>query len=147
MATRRTVEGEYLSDLIEKFSNGNEVIKVGAPGIVSFVENEVYSRPEEDVRDYIEKSVKELKDKNVDSVVLGCTHFIHVSNEIQRALGDNVTLVDSREGVSNQVKRVLGEPCNKCHSESFFYLTSEIEDIDKYKRLCVENELIFKGVI
>ena len=42
-----------------------------------------------------------------DTIILGCTHFTHIADDIQAAAGDNVRVIDSREGVANQALRVF----------------------------------------
>jgi len=44
---------------------------------------------------------------DIDSLVLGCTHFIHLEEEFRIVLGDKIRVIDSREGVVNQLIRIL----------------------------------------
>lgn len=146
LATNRTVNGEYIKKLIDEFSANKEVLLVGASGIVEFVENTLYKSSNEDIISYISKSVSSLKKNNVDTVVLGCTHFIHVAKEIGDALGRNVKVIDSREGVTNQVCRVVSlEKSNDNFGKALFYLTYVGENIENYNSVCNNSNLIFKG--
>lgn len=147
LATKRTVEGKYLDNLINEFSSDKDVYKVGASNIVKFVEYDYYNSSKEEICSYIKKSVTELKHINVDSVVLGCTHFIHVANEIKEALGENVHIIDSREGVSRQVRRVIQLNSDNETGQGHFYMTKERGNIGNYKFLCEKAGLEFKGEI
>lgn len=147
LATKRTVEGQYLQQLIDDHSHDKEVFTIGASDIVNFVENELYNASEDDIHNFIMNSVEELIKNDVDSVVLGCTHFIHVNSEISRAFGENVEVIDSRDGVSRQILRVL----DKKHQDSregvaLFYTTMEQIDSSSYRGLCSSAGLNFKGV-
>jgi glutamate racemase len=48
-----------------------------------------------------------LRDANVDTVILGCTHYPLVAPILQRALGRGVTLITSGAGVARSVERAL----------------------------------------
>ena len=48
-----------------------------------------------------------LKDADVDTVILGCTHYPLVAPMLQRMLGRGVTLVSSGTGVARSVERAL----------------------------------------
>ena len=147
LATNRTVEGEYLNNMIDEFSLDKVVFKVGASDIVDFVENRYYKTPKKSIQNYIDNSLVQLKESDVDSVVLGCTHFIHVSKEIKKFLGDGVSVIDSRIGVSNQVERVLISRNNKKSGLDLFYLTKKIKDSSSYIQLCQEAGLEYKGAL
>lgn len=146
LATKRTISGEYLQDLINKFSGGKEVVKLGASGIVTFVENDYFNSENHVVRKYIKDSVSHLLNNKVDSVVLGCTHFIHVEKEIKDAFNQKVKIIDSREGVTNQIIRVLNSNLSgKTKGSSCFYQTMMINRVDNYKLLCKKEGLEYKG--
>ncbi|MGL1894125.1 MAG: glutamate racemase [Spirochaetaceae bacterium] len=148
LATNRTVNGSYLKQLIDNFSSDKEVFLVGASELVQFVEDKYYNSSTKNIDRFISKSVSKLKIYDVDSVVLGCTHFIHVAIEINKALGKNVNIIDSREGVSNQVLRVITSKKNKNNSgSSHFYLTKEIDLCKNYRSLCMKSKLKYIGEI
>ncbi len=49
----------------------------------------------------------ELQDSNVDTLVLGCTHYPLLTGAISYVMGDSVTLVSSAEETAQDVYRVL----------------------------------------
>lgn len=148
LATRRTVEGDYLKSLINEFSHGKEVIRLGASGIVNFVENNYFNSTYEESVKFIKESVVKFSESRIDSMVLGCTHFIHVEKEIREAFNNSVEIVDSREGVTRQIIRVLKDNIYSGEdSYGEFYLTKEISNIDNYKFLCKREKLKYKGVV
>jgi hypothetical protein len=52
-------------------------------------------------------AVASLLDAGVDRIVLGCTHFIHLRREIESLVGPEIQVVDSVDGVTKQLARVL----------------------------------------
>ncbi len=111
LATRQTVEGDYLKALIESFASGCVVVSLPAAGLVEFVERDLSTaRPEERV-ERVRREVVRFRDARIDTLVLGCTHFLHLEPEFRSLLeGEGITLVDSREGVARQVCRLAGAP-------------------------------------
>lgn len=48
-----------------------------------------------------------LKKKDVDSLILGCTHYPLLKDVIQNTMGKKVTLIDSGKETAKEVKRIL----------------------------------------
>jgi glutamate racemase len=49
----------------------------------------------------------ELKDSNIDTLILGCTHYPILSETISGVMGKKVTLIDSGKETAKEVKRIL----------------------------------------
>ena len=110
LATRRTVEGEYLRSLIREHAAGCTVVSLPAAGLVEFVEEGMHRCTADEKTSRVRTEVERFKDAGIDALVLGCTHFLHLEPEFRVLLNEEgITLVDSREGVARQVKRLLGD--------------------------------------
>jgi glutamate racemase len=48
-----------------------------------------------------------MLEKNIDTVVLGCTHYPFVIPLIKQIVGENVRVIDPAPAVAKQVRRVL----------------------------------------
>lgn len=60
------------------------------------------------VVDMILKSyLKNLKQKSIDTLILGCTHYPLLKSSIRKFMGDDVRLVDSAESASFEVEETL----------------------------------------
>ena len=84
-----------------------EVIGVACPRFVDFVERGVTSGRQ--VLGLAEGYLEPLQRAEVDTLVLGCTHYPMLSGLIQLAMGDHVTLVSSAEETAKDLLRVLTE--------------------------------------
>lgn len=51
--------------------------------------------------------LKYFKEKAIDTLVLGCTHYPLLKGIIKKVVGDNIFLVDSAEETGKEVKRIL----------------------------------------
>jgi glutamate racemase len=83
------------------------VVSVPCPRFVEFVEAGATGGPEllECARSYLEP----LKHDDVDTLVLGCTHYPLLTGVISYVMGDGVTLVSSAEETAKDLYRVLAD--------------------------------------
>jgi glutamate racemase len=51
--------------------------------------------------------LKSFKGKNIDSLILGCTHYPILKDVIQISAGKNVKLIDSGKETAKEVKKIL----------------------------------------
>lgn len=135
LSTNKTVGSKYQKDLIKKFAKKLKVLNLGTDRLVPIVENnaevasenflahragepELKSRKTEGARprsENFESSprqviIEELKPfvkSNIDVLVLGCSHFPFIKDEIGQILGKTVKILDSSGAVARQVKRIL----------------------------------------
>ena len=136
MGTSRTIEDSYTEKLIEDFASDCEVFRYAGSDIISFIENELYGAGPDDIKRVLFPAAEYFSSKNVDNVVLGCTHFIFLENEIRDAFGSGVSIIDSREGVGKQIQRVLIEKdlLSTEKGRDFFILTgADSENIENYR--------------
>jgi glutamate racemase len=82
-----------------------EVVSIACPRFVEFVEAGVTSGPEllAAAREYLEP----MHQAQVDTLVLGCTHYPLLTGVIAYVMGDEVTLVSSAEETAKDVYRTL----------------------------------------
>ncbi len=106
LATPRTVEDGYWENLVNQFAPGRRVKGYAAPDLVTLVEE---GAPWEVRESLLAGWARRLLDDDVDAVVLGCTHYLHLADDLRRHLGPEVSLVDSRDGVGRRVGRLLEE--------------------------------------
>jgi glutamate racemase len=119
LATQRTVDGEYLRDLVAEHAAGCAVVGLPAGELVDFVEREMASASPEDRSAHVRREVDRIRRERVDVIVLGCTHFLHLEEEFRRVLdSEGIALVDSREGVARQVARLVKRSADVPLSES-----------------------------
>jgi glutamate racemase len=107
LATSGTVRSERLRRLIDAYGGGRQVIAQPCPGLADMVEDGLLEGPALD--DKLRELTAPLRDADVDTVVLGCTHYVFVADAIQKALGPGVRLLDSGPAIARQTRRVLDE--------------------------------------
>ena len=106
LATQATVlSGVYVA-AIERLRPGAQVVQAAAPLLVTMAENgDVAS---EAAAFAAQAAVAPLLAADVDTVVLGCTHFPHMRAHLERAVGPDITLVDPGQATAQAVREMLG---------------------------------------
>ena len=106
MATSATARSPRLRHLIDTFARGIDVHVQPCPGLATAIEDGVHDGPELDA--VLAPVCAEMRSAEVDTVVLGCTHYAFVASAIQRAMGDRVTLIDTATAVADRIVAVCG---------------------------------------
>ncbi len=134
MASGRAIKDAYLKELINKFASECDVLLIPADEIISFVEKSyVYSSREQNL-EMVERVIKPIKERGIDTLVLACTHFLLMEEEFRQVLGQKIRAVDSREGVVRQLIRVMSENglFDKMDGLHTFYVTGDGEPEARY---------------
>jgi glutamate racemase len=156
LATMRTIEDPYTDNLVRLFADGYHVQRFAGVDIIDFVENRLMDASDEDIMEVIAPAVRFFNNKEVDTLVLGCTHFLHIKDAIARSFKGSVEIVDSLEGVGRQVIRMWntcckpesGEATMPIHKHSdVFYLNGETENDSIYRRFAESCGLKWGGVL
>jgi glutamate racemase len=61
------------------------------------------------VQPYLDKTFINYKNKNINSVVLGCTHYKFVKEQIKKALSKNINFYESSVGTAKRVHYLLNK--------------------------------------
>jgi glutamate racemase len=104
LATRRTIASERLQRLLQDHAAACEVTLQACPGLVDAIESGMLD--EEGMFGLLGEFCGPLKAAQVDTVVLGCTHYPFVADTIQRWMGPDVLLVDTADAVAERTAAV-----------------------------------------
>lgn len=108
LATRQSVSNPYTEKLIADFASDCRVVKRGDPDLIDFIEKKLFTASPEERVAAVTPAVEYFRSQGADTIILGCTHFIHMAEDIQKAAGSSVRVIDSRDGVVRQAMRVIG---------------------------------------
>ena len=115
LATPATFQGALYASVVERFANGAELFQDTCPGLVQQIEQGNLNG--EGTRRILEDALLPMLEKNIDTVVLGCTHYPFVIPLIQQIAGNNVRVIDPAPAVAKQTRRLLEEREMKKQSE------------------------------
>lgn len=105
MATDFTVGTGAHRKEIQAADPAAEVFGVGCTKFVPLIEANRFGSPE--LKAAICEYADALKAKEVDTVILGCTHYPFVKEYLQEAFGPGVTIIDPAEATALQAKKDL----------------------------------------
>lgn len=102
MATKGTIESEKFHKLYSKYDN-HKTYLMACPGLADIIEE----GNKEKIKEYLEINLKEYVGK-VHNVVLGCTHYPLIQEEIKEVLGE-VEFFNGAPSLAKHLKEVLEE--------------------------------------
>jgi glutamate racemase len=104
LATPGTVSRRYTQELIHDFAHDCQVTKVGAHHLVHIAEDKLQGIAVD--MDLLATEIAPLLNAQVDTVVLGCTHYPLLKSELSE-LAPHIRWVDSGEAIARRVESLL----------------------------------------
>jgi glutamate racemase len=105
LATPATFQGALYASVVERFASGVQLFQNTCPGLVQQIEQGNLNGRE--TRRILEDALLPMLKNDIDTVVLGCTHYPFVIPLIQEIAGPQVRVIDPAPAVARQVKRLL----------------------------------------
>lgn len=105
LATPATFQGALYASVVERFATDVEIFQNTCNGLVSQIE--AGKLDSEKTKKILEDALLPMLEKNIDTVVLGCTHYPFVIPLIEKIIGDNVRVIDPAPSVAKQAERLL----------------------------------------
>ena len=84
-----------------------KIIEQIGHGLVQLIENGDINTPE--MRELLESYLYPMVEKNIDYLVLGCSHYPYLIPEIKKIIPSSIKIIDSGEAVAKQNKKILEE--------------------------------------
>ncbi|QLB20668.1 glutamate racemase [Vespertiliibacter pulmonis] len=106
LATKGTVMRPYVDELIEKYARDCVVEKIGSTDLVEIVE-EKQQTGKVDMNRLQRIILPWQNHPTLDTVILGCTHFPLVKNELQQLLPNISFMIDPGNGIAKRVISLL----------------------------------------
>jgi glutamate racemase len=129
IGTYATIKSRAYEKEIRHISKHIEVISKACPLFVPLVE-EGWIR-EKITSNIVKKYLKPLVNKNIDTLILGCTHYPLLKPVIARVIGRHVRIVDSASSVADEVHDILMSfgalSCLSGRPEHRFFATDAVE--------------------
>ena len=107
LGTTRTIEDPYTRRLAE--DSDAEIFGVAAPDLVEFVERRFENADDKEKAEIVKKYIAVFREKGVDTLVLGCTHFLFLLEEFRREAAPWIKIFDSQDGVTKRIEFLLDE--------------------------------------
>ena len=107
IATESTIQSGMYQDYIREIDSAITVLGKACPLFVPLVEE---GWLDEDVTKQVaQRYLKELKDEQIDSLILGCTHYPLISDTVGHVMGADVKLVNPAYETAVELEKLLEE--------------------------------------
>ena len=107
IATEATIGSQMYNKYIQELNKDVTIYGKACPLFVPLVEEGLWEDP---VTDEIAKRyLSELIDIDIDTLILGCTHYPLIRSTVAKVMGDHVTLVNPAYETARELKELLME--------------------------------------
>ncbi len=137
LATKRSLESDLFAETLSKYADGVEVIKMVGDGFVEIVEEGLESSVESYTK--IKTIVDKIAERGADEIVLGCTHYPFLMDQIKQAVGDRgIDIIDPSKAIVNRIGGLLQqfdiESIISCNLNDKFISFAGDEYVEKLKK-------------
>lgn len=105
IGTTATCQSHAYQKAITKIDPKAEIFELPTPLFVPLVEENWAKKSE--TRRIARYYLRNLKDKNIDTLILGCTHYPILADVIKNVMGKKIRIVDPAFGVVDSLKKIL----------------------------------------
>ena len=146
IGTEATIRSDEYKKKIKNIIKDANVISKACPLFVPFVEEGLLDTKL--TIDVVKMYLEDFEDKNIDSIILGCTHYPLLKNVIKRVIGDKVAIVDPALETARRMKRYLEENnmLNDNGGMHKFYVSDKNEKFDFLSSLVLQQNCNVKEI-
>lgn len=137
LGTSATIRSHAYRETLKKMSPDTETLEIACPLFVPLVEEGIVN--DEITRLTIERYLSPVKQQKIQTVILGCTHYPLLKNDLRMALGEGVELIESGEVLSEQLEYLFQlRKLNKSHGDTRSVRVCITDLTDHFERLAYE---------
>lgn len=108
IGTVGTINSGAYQEALKSINPLYQVMGLACPSLVTLAEQEhLYSAEEK--QQIVGEALAPLSDYQIDSLILGCTHYPLLTQYIQTALGPEIKLISSAEETAKQLATILAD--------------------------------------
>lgn len=99
-ATPRTLDSKRYSELKNEWAHGIKVYEPDCGDWATLIEDDQAETID------LDKVISEMTDRNVDVVVLGCTHYHWLKQRLINSVGPKVTVLEPSDAIANRISAI-----------------------------------------
>ncbi len=131
LATKGTLASELFINTSSAFRGNVEIIETIGEGLVPIIESGNLN----EANNLLKKYIMPMVEAGVDNIVLGCSHYPFLIDQIKAMVPDGVTIIDSGAAVARQTKNMLELSSllsNEKDSTIEFFTNAKIEVLNMF---------------
>ena len=132
IGTAGTIKSGEYEKQIKAYDSEMQTFAKACPMFVPLVENGYFDT--EVTRIIVAEYLEEIRNQGVDTLILGCTHYPHLADEIQKYMGSGVTLINSgAEAAAEAKNRLLSQSAlsDKKRGTVKYYVSDSVDGFEK----------------
>ncbi|WP_309252330.1 glutamate racemase [Paenibacillus spongiae] len=134
IGTEGTIRSGAYEQVLKELSPHIKVISEACPAFVPLVEKGNFRSAE--TLQTVHRELDHLRGYQIDTLILGCTHYPFLSDTISEVMGHNVALISSADETAREISAIL-------HDKNKLALN---EDLPVHQFLCSGDPRIFKRI-
>jgi glutamate racemase len=107
IGTVNTIRSGAYVHALKKINRKLQVQSLSCPDFVPLVESGEWTGQR--AKDIVNRTLAPFKNTDIDSLILGCTHYPILKSVIQEVMGEGITLIDSGEETAREMSTILSE--------------------------------------
>jgi glutamate racemase len=130
LATQGTINSELFHQAVLNFPEVKIIEQVGH-GLVQLIEEGAIQSPE--MKTLLTTYLQPMIAKNIDFLVLGCSHYPYLIPIIKEILPPHIHIIDSGEAVARQTQKLMATTgINNKIGKQIFYSNSSVEVLSNF---------------
>lgn len=146
IATNGTVNSGRYQAAIKQLNGDNQVFALGCPEFVSLVESGAFKTG--NIQPTVDQQLAYFADLQIDTLVLGCTHFPIIQPQIKAALPD-ITIVDPGLATANATAEILEEQSlngNEPTLKTTYLTTGDAANFKQLADIILDDSIMVKHI-
>lgn len=105
IGTANTINSRLYEQALKQIHPQLYVTSLACPSLVTLVEEGRFEQG--DVFEMVKKSLHPLAQEDIDTLILGCTHYPLLATVIQKVMGEHIQLISSADETAREVSTIL----------------------------------------
>ena len=101
LATNATINSHIYREELHKLCSNLKVIEIASPDLVPLIESNNFDKAKKAVSEYA------LRFNNIDSLILGCTHYPLLKKYLRNTLPENISVISQDEIIGSKLADYL----------------------------------------
>lgn len=147
IATSSTIKSGSYERMIKEISDNNDldiqIFTKACPLFVPLVENGRFLKNDKVTPIIISEYLEEFKQAEIDTLIMGCTHYPLLSDLISEYLGENVKLIDPGKETALYLDKTL-EKCSPKNGNDLYFVSDDVDNFCKNAKIFLGKEVSAK---
>lgn len=141
MATQASINSHLHKKELLAINPKLEIFEQACPQLVPLIEAPLMNTQE--IETALHRYLRPLIDQDIDTLILGCTHYPLLAKEIKKIVGEQITLISSEKIIT----QILSDHCQKTLPETksiTFYATGDTHNVEQKIKMILGDVVTVK---